>query len=91
MPPLKGMVVSSPIVPETGVSQVREEIPSRPIPPQLEQREELEEDILQGHSIGQADTLVGLLIFGHSTLPLDGQKVPIWSPATKVPGFAIGL
>ena len=45
MPPLKAMVVPSPIISEKGVSQVCKDIPARPVPPQLEQCEELKKNI----------------------------------------------
>jgi len=36
-PPLEAVVLPPPIVPEKGISQVCEDIPPRPVPPQLEQ------------------------------------------------------
>jgi len=39
----------------------------------------------------QESTLVGLLVFSHSTLLLDCQKICVWPPAKKVPGLARGL
>jgi len=46
VPPLETMVVPSTIVSEKGVSQVYKDIPPRPVPPQLEQCEVLEKNIL---------------------------------------------
>ena len=91
MPPLEAMVVPSPIVSKVGISQVCKDIPPRPVSPQLEQCEKLEKNILEGHFLGQENTLVGLPILGHSSLPLDRQESCIRPSTTMVPGLTRGL
>ena len=85
MPPLDTMVVPSPIISEKRISQVFKDILPRPVPPQLGQCEEHKENILEGHRFGQERTLVGLLVLGYTTLPLDGQEVRIWGPPQRFP------